>query len=56
MGAPNETVAAAILGSVVSNAGNFGIPVAHLLYVEGGTLFGGQPEYRTRACMSMRWW
>ena len=39
---PTETVAAAILGSVVSNAGNFGIPVAHLLYVEGGTLFGGQ--------------
>ena len=44
MGAPNETVAAAILGSVVFNAGNFGIPVAHLLYVEGGTLFGGQPD------------
>lgn len=44
MSAPNETVAAAILGSVVFNAGNFGIPVAHLLYVEGGTRFGGQPD------------
>lgn len=44
MGAPNETVAAAILGSIVFNAGNFGIPVAHLLYVEGGTLFRGQPD------------
>ena len=42
--APNETVAAAILGSIVFNAGNFGIPVAHLLYVEGGTLFQGQPD------------
>ncbi len=44
LGAPNETVAAAILGSIVFNAGNFGIPVAHLLYVEGGALFGGQPD------------
>ncbi len=43
-GAPNETVAATVLGGVVFNAGNFGIPVAHLLYVEGGTLFGGQAD------------
>ena len=42
--APNKTVAAAILGSIVFNAGNFGIPVAHLLYIEGGTLFQGQPD------------
>lgn len=42
--APNKTVAAVILGSIVFNAGNFGIPVAHLLYVEGGTLFQGQPD------------
>ena len=42
--APNETVAAAILSSIVFNAGNFGVPVAHLLYVEGGTLFRGQPD------------
>ena len=42
--APNETVAAAILGSIVFNAGNFGIPVAHLLYIQGGTLFQGQPD------------
>ena len=44
MGMANETVAAAILSSVVVNAGNFGIPVAHLLYVEGGTLFAGQAD------------
>ena len=44
VGAPNKTVAAVILGSIVFNAGNFGIPVAHLLYVEGGTLFRGQPD------------
>ncbi len=44
MGMVNETVAAAILSSVVVNAGNFGIPVAHLLYVEGGTLFAGQAD------------
>ncbi|MDE0028616.1 MAG: AEC family transporter [Deltaproteobacteria bacterium] len=42
--APNKTVAAVILGSIVFNAGNFGIPVAHLLYIEGGTLFQGQPD------------
>lgn len=42
--APNKTVAAVILGSIVFNAGNFGIPVAHLLYVEGGTLFQDQPD------------
>ena len=44
IGAPNKAVAAAILGSIVFNAGNFGIPVAHLLYVEGGTLFQDQPD------------
>ncbi len=44
IGAPNKTIAAVILGSIVFNAGNFGIPVAHLLYVEGGTLFAGQPN------------
>lgn len=43
-GAPSETVAAAILGGLVFNAGNFGIPVAHLLYVEGGARFAGQPD------------
>lgn len=44
MSAPNETIAAAILGSIVFNAGNFGIPVAHLLYIQGGTLFADQPD------------
>ncbi len=44
IGASNETIAAAILGSLVFNAGNFGVPVAHLLYIEGGTLFRGQPD------------
>ena len=44
IGAPNKTIAAVILGSIGFNAGNFGIPVAHLLYVEGGTLFAGQPD------------
>ena len=44
IGMPNETIAAAILSSIVFNAGNFGVPVAHLLYIEGGTLFRGQPD------------
>lgn len=39
-----ETVAGTLLGGLVFNAGNFGIPVAYLLYVEGGTVFVGQPD------------
>ena len=42
--APSKTVAATLLGGLVFNAGNFGIPLAHLLYVEGGALFEGQPD------------
>jgi len=40
----NETTAGTLLGGLVFNAGNFGIPVAYLLYVEGTTLFIGQPD------------
>lgn len=39
-----ETVAGTLLGGLVFNAGNFGVPVAYLLYVEGGTVFVGQPD------------
>jgi len=39
-----ETVAGTLLGGLVFNAGNFGVPVAYLLYVEGGTVFAGQPD------------
>jgi len=40
----NETTAGTLLGGLVFNAGNFGIPVAYLLYVEGATVFIGQPD------------
>lgn len=40
----NETVAGTLLGGLVFNAGNFGVPVAYLLYIEGMTLFVGQPN------------
>lgn len=40
----NETVAGTLLGGLVFNAGNFGVPVAYLLYIEGATLFAGQPD------------
>jgi predicted permease len=40
-GAPGNTVAALLVGGLVFNAGNFGLPVAQLYYEKHGAMFPG---------------